>query len=192
MLPAEQVAPASDEKIPHPMDEAALASDEAQRFAVTEESTKRALRVFHIYRMVVAGLLLLLYVADHETSLLDTLDNPLAFLQVVQVYAILVLMGYFVVHVSHMPLQPQIHSALLIDVVALTLIMHATGGVRIGLDVLLVPIHGGVEVGLHFEELLKVPVKAVEKVVELGVPNDDNLRVEGDGLRPQGLGRHEA
>ena len=139
MLPAEQVAPAPDEKIPHPTDEAALASDEAQRFAVTEDSTKRALRVFHIYRMVVAGLLLLLYVADHETSLLDTLDNPLAFLQVVQVYAILVLMGYFVVHVSHMPLQPQIHSALLIDVVALTLIMHATGGVRIGLDVLLVP-----------------------------------------------------
>ena len=139
MLPAEQVAPPSHSSITGSLDSDAAAVSEAERFAVTEGSTRRALRVFHIYRMVVAGLLLLLYVADHETSLLDTLDNPLAFLQVVQVYAILVLMGYGVVHVSHMPLQPQIHSALLIDVVALTLIMHATGGVRIGLDVLLVP-----------------------------------------------------
>ncbi len=139
MLQAERAAPAAEGKTSELSASGAAPTGELQRFVITEESSRRALRVFHIYRMVVAGLLLLLYVADHETSLLDTLDNPLAFLQVVQVYAILVLMGYGVVHISQMPLQPQIHSALLIDVVALTLIMHATGGVRIGLDVLLVP-----------------------------------------------------
>jgi len=138
MLSAPQVTSGSGGNVTESLDSGAAGS-ESQRFAITEDSTRRALRVFHIYRMVVAGLLLLLYVADHETRLLDTLENPLAFLQVVQVYAILVLLGYGAIHISHMPLQPQIHSALLIDVVALTLIMHATGGVRIGLDVLLVP-----------------------------------------------------
>ncbi len=141
MLSGEQAVPGTTKagKQPPETQQPQTRMSVPDRFEITEESSRRALRVFHIYRMVVAGLLLLLYVADHETQLLETLENPIAFLQVVQVYALLVLMGYGVVHIQHMPLQAQIHSALLVDVVALTLITQTTGGVAIGLDVLLVP-----------------------------------------------------
>ncbi len=103
------------------------------------DSSLRALRVFHVYRLLVATLLLVLYVADSESQLLDTLANPLAFLQVNQVYAILVLLSYAVSYVHRIPLPLQTHAAIVVDLVGMTFVMHATGGVISGLNVLLVP-----------------------------------------------------
>jgi two-component system sensor histidine kinase PilS (NtrC family) len=103
------------------------------------DNGRRALRVFHLYRMVVAALLLVLYVADRESTLLDTLDNPLFFLQINQVYAILVLIGYAVTYVDRLSLTLQAHAAIFIDVIVLTLIVQTTGGLASGLNVLLVP-----------------------------------------------------
>jgi len=106
---------------------------------IESDSSRRALRIFHLYRMVVAALLLVLYVADRESSLLDTLDNPLFFLQINQVYAILVLIGYALTYLDRLPITLQTHAAVFIDVIILTLIVHSTGGLASGLNVLLVP-----------------------------------------------------
>jgi two-component system sensor histidine kinase PilS (NtrC family) len=102
-------------------------------------SSLRALRVFHVYRLVVATLLLVLYVADTESRLLETLANPMAFLQVNQIYAILVLLSYAISYIHRIPLRLQTHAAVLVDLIGLTFVVHATGGVVSGLNVLLVP-----------------------------------------------------
>ena len=59
------------------------------------------------------------------------------------------------------------------------------------LDILLVPVHGGVELGLHLEDLLELGVQLVQHVVDLGVSDEDYLGVEGYGLGPQAPRGHE-
>ena len=68
----------------------------------------------------------------------------------------------------------------------LEVFLVAEGAHELGvlLDVIFVPVHGVVELGLNLEYLLELWVKLVEHVVDPGVPDEDYLGVEGYGLRP--------
>ena len=104
-----------------------------------DETALRALRIFHLYRMVVAALLLILYVADSGTGLFQTLQDPVLFLHVNQIYAALVLTGYTLSYAPRLPVLLQSHAAVLVDVMVLTIVMQASGGLTSGLNILLVP-----------------------------------------------------
>lgn len=104
-----------------------------------DETALRALRIFHLYRMVVAALLLILYVADTGAELFETLEDPLLFLYLNQVYAALVLLGYTLSYAPRLSVQLQSHAAVVVDVAALMLVMQASGGLTSGLNILLVP-----------------------------------------------------
>ncbi|MBA7677675.1 hypothetical protein ES703_85935 [subsurface metagenome] len=58
--------------------------------------------------------------------------------------------------------------------------------------VLLVPVHGDVEVCLHLEQLVELPVPRVEDLVDLGVPDQYHLAVERYGLRRDRLGHYDS
>ena len=59
-------------------------------------------------------------------------------------------------------------------------------------DVLLRAVHGAVEIHLHLEQLHKVRVVGVQRVVEHRVADENGLDVEGYRLRSQALGGHKA
>ena len=103
------------------------------------DTNRRALRIFHIYRMIVAALLLILYLADFGTNVLETAGDSQWFLILVQSYAAIVLITYGVSYLPRAPLCAQVHLALLVDVVVLVLVSQAAGGTESGLSVLLVP-----------------------------------------------------
>jgi two-component system sensor histidine kinase PilS (NtrC family) len=107
--------------------------------APLDDTALRALRIFHLYRMVVAALLLILYVADTGTELIQTLEYPVLFLHVNQLYAALVLASYTLSYAPRLPVLFQSHGAVLVDVLVLTVVMQASGGLTSDLNILLVP-----------------------------------------------------
>ncbi|MCW8958429.1 MAG: ATP-binding protein [Gammaproteobacteria bacterium] len=106
---------------------------------VQDESARtwRPLRFFNLYRFTLAALLTLLY---HINELPQPLGStaPLLFYQVSLVYLIFSLLAFYPISRQHPAFHIQLYSHVLVDIIAITLLMHASGGVTSGVGMLLV------------------------------------------------------
>lgn len=96
-----------------------------------------ALRYFNFYRIVIAGLFAVLSVVGKLPQNISDADARL-FTLTALVYAGLAIASQIVVEQRTMPYRLEVYGMVLVDIVAITLLMHAAGGVTSGIGMLLV------------------------------------------------------
>ncbi len=102
----------------------------------------KALRFFNLYRITLAGLFLVLVLTDAGPELLGKI-NPGLFIWATVFYVAFSLAASLA-STHHWPAFPiQIYTQAAVDIVAITSLMHASGGVTSGLGMLLIPAIGG-------------------------------------------------
>ena len=111
-----------------------LEADVRQRVALTNWS---AVRYFNIYRVVIAGLFAVLSTSGKMPPHLSALDAHLFSVTAVA-YALCAVAAQFIIAQQKFPYRAQVYALSLVDIVAITLLMHAAGGVPSGIGMLLV------------------------------------------------------
>jgi two-component system sensor histidine kinase PilS (NtrC family) len=99
----------------------------------------RSLRIFHLYRLAVGSALLTLVLAGPELRLLRGLSMPGLFLAITVAYSLVAATGYLITMLRRLPLQPQVHAALGLDVITFSCLAALAGGTDSGLATLLIP-----------------------------------------------------
>jgi len=99
--------------------------------------TWKPLRLFSLYRLVLAGLFLTLAATQNLPPPLSTY-SPLLFEWTTVAYLAAAVVVRFAVQAHYPPFPVQVYAQVLLDVAALTVLMHASGGVSSGVGVLLV------------------------------------------------------
>ncbi|MEY3808167.1 MAG: hypothetical protein RI893_1143 [Pseudomonadota bacterium] len=94
------------------------------------------LKVFLIYRLILAGLFVTFFYSDTGPTLLGTYDSKL-FIYSSQSYLILSLLSGICISWRLTPYATQAQLLILTDILILTLIMHASGGINSGIGTLL-------------------------------------------------------
>ncbi len=95
------------------------------------------LRLLNIYRLILAGLATLLCVANALPDMLGT-DNFSLFFGVSSIYLIFSLLSIVTIIKQHPRFEIQVYCHILIDIAAIIMLMHASGGVKSGLGILVV------------------------------------------------------
>ena len=99
--------------------------------------TWRPLRLFILYRLVLVGLLLTLVVAGVHPSFLGEVNPPL-FIATLVSYLVFAVAASFGARLHVGSFQQQVLVQVLVDIVAITILMYTSGGVRSGFGTLLV------------------------------------------------------
>ncbi len=99
--------------------------------------TWRPLRLFNLYRMLLAGLLLIIGAADLDFKPIGQ-NNPGLYFSVTGIYFLICIANAFTIAWKRPNFTTQVYLHVLIDIAAITLIMHASGGVQSGLGMLMV------------------------------------------------------
>ncbi|NJO16043.1 MAG: PAS domain-containing protein [Thioploca sp.] len=103
----------------------------------------KPLYLFNIYRLTIATILIISFIAEVSPSFLGQFDERL-FLVVGWFYSVLAFASFFTIQRRWPSFHIQILGQGLLDILAITLLMHASGGVYSGLGMLLiVSIAGG-------------------------------------------------
>jgi two-component system sensor histidine kinase PilS (NtrC family) len=103
----------------------------------------KALYLFNLYRLTMASILVITFATDVSPNFLGQFDEPL-FLVTGCIYSGLAFASLFTIQHQWPTFSIQVFGQGLLDVVAITLLMHASGGVYSGLGMLLiVAIAGG-------------------------------------------------
>ncbi len=97
----------------------------------------RALKYFNLYRMVIAGLFTALSVSGRLPPNFTKFDVGL-FTIIACIYLALTIVAQYAIEWYRTPLPIHINALVLVDIVAITLFMHASGGVAGGFGILLV------------------------------------------------------
>ncbi|MEX2481123.1 MAG: ATP-binding protein [Gammaproteobacteria bacterium] len=111
-----------------------LEADVRQRVALTNWS---AVRYFNFYRIVISGLFAVLSTSGKMPPNLSALDGRLFSVTAV-VYALCAVAAQIIIEQRRFPYRIQVYALSLVDIIAITLLMHAAGGVTSGLGMLLV------------------------------------------------------
>ena len=96
-----------------------------------------ALRYFNLYRLVISGLFAVLSTTGKMPPNLSALDVRLLSITSL-VYLAIAAFAQWTIEERRFPYRIQVYSLSLLDIVAITLLMHAAGGVTSGLGMLLV------------------------------------------------------
>ncbi|MHB8473666.1 MAG: sensor histidine kinase [Gammaproteobacteria bacterium] len=104
--------------------------------APSDTQTWLPLRYFNIYRLLLAGLFSTLYFSGTAPKLFGE-SNPPLFATTALIYLAAVILGGIAQHVRRPSFRLQLRANMLIDIVALTVLIHASGGVAGGLGMLL-------------------------------------------------------
>ncbi len=102
---------------------------------VIKNSTWRALRIFSVYRLLLATILVAVVQFQPETSFLGTQYPQLFNLTTLLFLTMAVLNHVATYYRAHFAIQLQVQ--VLIDIILLTLLMHASGGISSGLGMLI-------------------------------------------------------
>jgi len=97
----------------------------------------RSLHVYNIYRLVLSGLLGVVFFSGSGTNLLGK-ENPTAFGIIVLTYIAISFISGFASRLRFPPFEVQAFSAILFDIILLTLLMHTSGGAKSGLGILII------------------------------------------------------
>lgn len=103
--------------------------------SVIKNSTWRALRIFSVYRLLLATILTAVVQFQPETPFLGAQDPQLFNLTTLLFLTMAVLNHISTYYRTHFAVQLQVQ--ILIDIVLLTLLMHASGGISSGLGMLI-------------------------------------------------------
>jgi len=95
------------------------------------------LRLFNLYRLTLAGLFLTLFISPDTINILGT-DHPALFRYVITFYLVTSIFFSFAINQRWLPFALQVHLHVAVDIIALTLLMHASGGIDSGFGMLLI------------------------------------------------------
>ncbi len=99
--------------------------------------TWRPLRLFNLYRLVIAGLFAVYAYSDISIKSFGEY-NPVLFKWIAALYLIICLANAFTIQLRKPGFAVQIHIQVILDIIAITLFMHASGGVQSGLGMLII------------------------------------------------------
>jgi len=97
----------------------------------------RVFRVSNIYRLILAALLLLTFALDEQNRLFGK-QYPALFFWTASVYMVLALLGIAASYWRRLKLSVQAHLQMLVDLAALSVMIHASGGLASSLNSLLI------------------------------------------------------
>lgn len=103
----------------------------------TREQSRWALVMFFLYRLVLSTTMLVSFVTGLAPSFLGKTE-PRVFLVSSLLFFGLVLINGLMLFRKHLDVEPQTHFMVATDILAITLLMHSSGGVESGLGMLLV------------------------------------------------------
>jgi len=126
----------------------------------------RPLRIFFLYRLLLSTLFLLLYYFLDPPSFLGS-SSPKLFAVVSFLYFFLVLFSSLFFRSTLLDREQQAYAMLFVDIVAITLLMHASGGLASGMGMLLVvTIAGGATMMTGRAALLFASLAALAVIAE--------------------------
>ncbi len=99
--------------------------------------TWRPLRLFNLYRLVIAGLFAVYAFSDISIKSFGEY-SPVLFKWIAAIYLLICLANAFTIQLRKPGFAIQIHSQVILDIIAITLFMHASGGVQSGLGMLII------------------------------------------------------
>ena len=106
------------------------------------DTTWTALRYFNLYRVVISGLFTVLGFAGKLPPNLPEPDARL-FTITASAYVILAVAAQFVIEQRRTHYRYQVYGLVVVDIIAITVLMHAAGGVTSGIGMLLIVSIGG-------------------------------------------------
>ncbi len=109
----------------------------SQRMDRSDALSWRPLRLLTLYRLILAGLLFTLFFMLPENRTLGS-DNPLLYASVSLGYLAFALIAGFATRKRKPGFQIQVFTQTVVDILAIILLMHASGGLGSGLGILLV------------------------------------------------------
>ena len=104
---------------------------------IRELSDWRPLRVLCGYRIVIAAILLVAFAVGHTSDLFPTV-HPELFLEICVAYLVLGLAAFAMAYAQQPGFSLQLHGQILVDICAIAGLIHASGGLRGGLGILMV------------------------------------------------------
>lgn len=124
----------------------ATAEATASRLHATELASSREwrpLRYFNLYRTTLAGLFVILSLEDLAPTVLQDTDHRL-FAATAAIYLSIGILSQFAIHWRSLPFDLQVLVHVAVDIIALSMMMHASGGIASGFGILLlVAVAGG-------------------------------------------------
>lgn len=99
--------------------------------------TWRPLRLFNLYRLVIAGLFAVFAFSDLSIKTFGQY-NPSLFKWIAALYLLICLANAATIQLRKPGFAIQTHSQVTIDIIAITLFMHASGGIQSGLGMLII------------------------------------------------------
>lgn len=105
-------------------------------FHMPAKQAWNTLYVYFFYQLVLSGSFFLLYVSGTGPSLFGQHSQPIFYATSLTYFAITLFSGVFLIN-RMLPYSPQAQFRILTEIVALTLLMHASGGITSGLGILI-------------------------------------------------------
>ncbi len=102
-----------------------------------QETPWKPLRLFNLYRIVLSGLLVVLFFINREPSFVGSY-YPALFAYVAILYLLASIASSFIIQQRWVPFQHLVYYLVLLDIVAITLFTYSSGGVTSGLGTLMV------------------------------------------------------
>ncbi len=109
----------------------------SKNYSIPEAQAWTLLKIFFAYRLLIAGLFIALYFSADNFSELGHLNKTL-FFRADLLYLTLVLLSGLLIYWPKLAYTTQAQLTIFIDIVCLTLLMHAFGGISSGIGILLV------------------------------------------------------
>jgi len=103
----------------------------------SDEPAWRPLAYFNYYRIVLSGLFIVLFLIGPTPSLLGSYQ-PAIFIGTASFYLLFAIVSAYGIYARRWPFNLQISSQILVDIIAITLLMHSSGGLTTGLGILMV------------------------------------------------------
>lgn len=101
------------------------------------KQTWRPLRLFNLYRMIMAGFFCIIAISDTQTSTFGE-HLPLLFDIAAGSYLIITIANVFTIASRKPRFQTQVYIQVIIDILIITLLIYSSGGIKTGLGMLLI------------------------------------------------------
>ena len=105
--------------------------------ALPSHQTWRPLRLFNLYRLLISGSFVIYALSNFSIKAIGQY-NPLLFKTVAVIYFVTSILNIFTIQRRRPEFSIQVHTQVIVDIVAITLFMYASGGVQSGIGMLII------------------------------------------------------